>query len=135
MYIFKYVNKNTRELIGYHLSTFCQVGNKEDAKRYTCSNGYENQLEVISKNLKSTLNPNSTGMFSSITKSIRENDFKNLKFEEVEIYSEYLTDGITQDDIQYNIHTIINDGQVNKVNIPLENLGEVIKEIHNSKLN
>ena len=55
--VFKYINKKTNETIGYHLSTFCQTGPKERAKRYSCETpeAIERQKEIISRNLKSVL--------------------------------------------------------------------------------
>lgn len=137
MYIFKYINKNTGELIGYHLSTFCQVGPKESAKRYQCKNGPEEQMEVIRENVKHVLNikDSDEGIFSGITKSIKKNDFKGLSYEEVELEAEYLIDGVTPDDIELRVHTIISNGKVNNVNIPIEDIPKVITEIHQSKNN
>ncbi len=135
MYIFKYINNITGKEIGYHLSTFCQVGKKESAKRYQCTNGPENQIETIRKNLKYTLNPKQEGIFSDLNKSIADNYFKGLKYEDVDLVAEYLTDGITPDDIQHTIHTIVSNGEVHKVDIPLENLPEVLSEINQAKNN
>lgn len=127
MYIFKYINKNTGELIGYHLSTFCQVGKKEQAKRYQCTDGPEAQMEIIRKNLKSTLETKDTdkGM----------NDFKCLSYDEVELEAEYLIDGITPDDIEHRVHTIVHNGEVHKVDAPIEDVTKIVVEIYQSKHN
>lgn len=135
MYIFKYVNKNTNEEIGYHLSTFCQVGPKEKAKRYQCSKGTESQIEIILTNLRSTLNPREGSIFYETNKSIAERYFPGLKFEDIELQAEYLADGIQPDDIEYKIHTIINNGVKQSVDIPMENLPEIINELHQQKWN
>lgn len=137
MYIFKYTNKNTGELIGYHLSTFCQVGKKENAKRYQCTGGPEAQMEIIRRNLKGTLEikDSDNGLFSGIIKDIKKNDFNNLSFEEVELEAEYLIDGVTPDDIEHRVHTIINKDGVHKVDAPIESIPQIVKEIHQSKNN
>lgn len=137
MYIFKYVNRNTGDLIGYHLSTFCQTGPKEKAKRYQCTGGPESQMDIIRKNLKYTLEvkDNDDGLFSSLNRNTKETHFKGLSFEDIELESEYLIDGITPDDIEYRIHTVINNGEVHKVDLPIEAIGEILKENHQSKNN
>lgn len=55
-YVFKYVAKDGR-VLGYHLSTFCQVGPKERAKVYPCSTQekLQSQRDVILRNLEGVL--------------------------------------------------------------------------------
>lgn len=126
MYIFKYINNKTNEVLGYHTCTFNSHGPKEQAKRYTCTDGYEEQLEVISDNLKFILS--------------KDNPFKrkyygDLTFEDITIEPEYLTDGITADDIQHKIVGIIENGELREVNLPAEQLPELLRELSLKKLN
>lgn len=134
MYIFKYVNTRTNEDIGYHLSTFCQVGKKEDAKRYTCSKGPEEQRQIILNNLKYALGvrEGDNGLFTTTYLLIQERYFKGVNFEEIDLIPEYLTDGITEDDIQYKVTGIIDSSGFRKVDGPLI---DVLNEITSAKNN
>lgn len=88
--VFKYVTTDGREL-GYHLSTFCQVGTKERAKQYECSTpeSVESQRQIILKNLKHVLDAtNTTSLFAATHANTRENCFPGLTFEDVTLVAE-----------------------------------------------
>ena len=87
MTIFKYINKKDNSLIGYHLSTFCQVGlKKEEAKIYSCDteDRIKKQLETIRKNFNYMLSENPSNIIIDLT-SIKDSFFKGLTVEDVEI--------------------------------------------------
>ena len=88
--VFKYVTTDGREL-GYHLSTFCQVGTKEQAKQYGCDTpeAVESQRQTILSNLKHVLDAtNTTSLFASVHAKTRENYFTGLTFEDVTLVAE-----------------------------------------------
>jgi hypothetical protein len=88
--IFKYVTKDGRE-IGYHLSTFCQVGPREKAKQYPCETpeSVESQRQIILKNAKYMLDAtNTTSLFAGIYADIREQHFTGLTFEDIDLVVE-----------------------------------------------
>lgn len=88
--VFKYVTTDGREL-GYHLSTFCQVGTKEQAKQYGCDTpeAVESQRQTILTNLKHVLDAtNTNSFFAEAYASIRENYFPGLTFEDVTLVAE-----------------------------------------------
>jgi len=88
--IFKYVTKDGRE-IGYHLSTFCQVGTKEKAKQYPCETPekVESQRQIILKNAKHMLDAtNTTSWFASVHAVTREKYFPGLTIEDIDLIAE-----------------------------------------------
>jgi NACalpha-BTF3-like transcription factor len=88
--IFKYVTKDGRE-IGYHLSTFCQVGPREKAKQYPLETPemVELQRQVILKNAKHMLDTtNTTSLFAGVHADIREQHFTGLAFEDIDLVAE-----------------------------------------------
>lgn len=88
--IFKYVTKDGREL-GYHLSTFCQVGPKEKAKQYLCEGPeqVESQRQTILNNFKHVMNEeNVTSIFASVHADTRSTYFPGLKFDDVDLVAE-----------------------------------------------
>lgn len=95
MYLFKYIKKANNSLIGYHLSTFCQVGEKERAKHYECtSENVDKQLAVIQKNFANVINAteeNQKGKFFNML-PIKEEYFKDLSQDDVEIQYEEVPD-------------------------------------------
>ena len=95
-YVVEYRNSNDDSLIGYHLSSFCQVGqNRLEAKRYSGDNPYP-QLETIHKNLIYTLNINedSEGMFVNLSRKIKEDYFKGLSVSDVYLSADYLEEDV-----------------------------------------
>jgi hypothetical protein len=104
--VFKYVTRDGREL-GYHLSTFCQVGPKEKAKQYNCDTpeSVEAQRQTILENVKHVLDAtNTTSMFAGVHADTRERCFPGLTFEDVELVAE-------QTDLSepFYAYTIINE--------------------------
>ena len=88
--IFKYVTKDGRE-IGYHLTTFCQVGPKERAKQYPCETpeDVESQRQIILKNARHMLDAtNTTSLFAGVYADIREQYFTGLTAEDVDLVAE-----------------------------------------------
>lgn len=93
MVVFKYINKKDNTLIGYHLSTLCQVGPKEYAKQYSCT------TEEEIKSQQSTIQNN----FNTVINSTKEND--EFKFIPLNGIRERYFEGLTEDDVelQYEI--------------------------------
>lgn len=93
-YVVEYRNVHDDSLIGYHLSSWCQVGqNRLDAKRYNGENAF-GQLNTINKNLTSVLSitDDDTGMFSPMLRDIKETYFSGLKIEDIYLQPDYLED-------------------------------------------
>jgi hypothetical protein len=90
--VFKYVTRDGREL-GYHLSTFCQVGPIEKAKQYECDTPerVESQRQTILNNVKHVLDAtNTTSVFASVHADTRERYFPGLTFEDIELVAEQI---------------------------------------------
>jgi hypothetical protein len=88
--VFKYVTRDGDEL-GYHLSTFCQVGPKENAKQYGCDTPerVESQRQTILGNVKHVLDAtNTTSVFAEVHADTRERCFPGLTFEDIELVAE-----------------------------------------------
>lgn len=95
-YVVEYRKVSDDSLIGFHLSTFCQVGqNRLDGKRYSGDNPYK-QLETIHKNLTNvlTVGEDSDGLFDGLKRDIRDNYFSGLGPEDVYLNADYLEEGI-----------------------------------------
>lgn len=95
MIIFKYINKKDNSLIGYHLSSFCQVGSKEGAKRYSCTKEtVDEQLKIIQKNFNTVINSTKENQKDKIIdlSIINEAYFKGLSQNDVEIQYEEVPD-------------------------------------------
>lgn len=95
-YVVEYRKVSDDSLIGYHLSTFCQVGqNRLEGKRYSGDNPYK-QLQTIRTNLTHVLvvGEDSQGMFDETKRRIRDNYFKGLKPEDIYLNADYLEDGV-----------------------------------------
>lgn len=95
-YVVEYRKVSDDSLIGYHLSTFCQVGqNRLDGKRYSGDNPYK-QLETIHKNLTNvlTVGEDSDGLFDGLKRNIRDNYFSGLGPEDVYLNADYLEEGL-----------------------------------------
>ena len=133
MYIFRYNIRLTGELIGYHTSTFCQTTKeRERAKRYGCVTPEEvaSQMKVISNNLKSTLAKTEedtkkeglAGVMAALSFSVKNEHFKDMKFEDIEL----LAEEVSYTEQKLIVNTIIANGQVSTVNLPLE---EVLKTV------
>ena len=102
-FVVTYYKVSDDSLIGYHASTFCQVTKDiMKGKRYSAEDPYP-QLTTISENLKYTLDKEHEGMFSSINKSIQENDFGGLKSSEVWMDAIYLAEGMPKQSFRYTI--------------------------------
>lgn len=114
MTVFKYINKKDNSLIGYHLSTLCQAGPLERAKRYECSGDkIESQKQTIQANFNSVINAteeNQKGHFFNLL-LIKEAYFKDLTQEDVEIQHEEVPDV----NITYKVHTIVDENGVRSV--------------------
>ena len=116
-YVVAYYKVADDTLIGYHLSTFCQVtDNKLKAKRYNGDNPYS-QLSVIKKNVDNTLaitEENAKDQFlGSVTLDIKNTHFPNMSAEDVYIVAEYLDEGIPP---QKFTHQIIDNEKQEKNN-------------------
>lgn len=91
MTVFYYVEKSTGKLIGYHLSTFCQIGkNKNDAKRYQCETPeeIEERKTIITNNFKSVMNTPENAEGFDVIKLQSKKQFNDLTFDDVEIKHE-----------------------------------------------
>jgi hypothetical protein len=95
-YVVEYRKVSDDSLLGYHLSTFCQVGQERlNGKRYSGDNPYK-QLQTIHKNLTHVLEvgDDSVGLFDGLKRDIRDNHFKGLKPEDVYLNADYLEEGV-----------------------------------------
>jgi hypothetical protein len=95
-YVVEYRKVSDDSLLGYHLSTFCQVGQERlNGKRYSGDNPYK-QLQTIHTNLTHVLEvgDDSDGLFDSLKRDIRDNHFKGLKPEDVYLNADYLEEGV-----------------------------------------
>jgi hypothetical protein len=95
-YVVEYRKVSDDSLLGYHLSTFCQVGQERlNGKRYSGDNPYK-QLQTIHKNLTHVLEvgDDSVGLFDGLKRDIRDNHFKGLKPEDVYLNVDYLEEGV-----------------------------------------
>lgn len=94
MVLFKYINKKDNTLIGYHLSTFCQVGDKDEAKQYSCKTVDEikDQQTIIQKNFNTVINSTKENDKSKIIplNGIRESYFNGLTQDDVELQHEII---------------------------------------------
>ena len=103
-YVVEYRKVSDDSLIGYHLSSFCQVGqNRLDGKRYSGDNPYK-QLETIHKNLTNvlTVGEDSDGLFDGLKRDIRDNYFSGLGPEDVYLNADYLEEGIQPQKFVFN---------------------------------
>jgi hypothetical protein len=95
-YVVEYRKVSDDSLIGYHLSTVCQVGqNRLEGKRYSGDNPYS-QLQTIHKNLNSvlTVGEDSDGMFDGVKRNIRDKYFSGLGPTDVYLNANYLEEGV-----------------------------------------
>jgi hypothetical protein len=95
-YVVEYRKVSDDSLLGYHLSTFCQVGQERlNGKRYSGDNPYK-QLQTIHRNLTHVLevSDDSNGLFDGLKRDIRDNHFKGLKPEDVYLNADYLEEGV-----------------------------------------
>lgn len=93
MYIFKYKTKDGD--IGYHLDTWCNVGERNRAKHYTCtSKTVDEQKKVILTNLKSILSAdiNSTDSWERLRAEYAQRNFPSLSFGDIELVEEEVED-------------------------------------------
>lgn len=93
-YVVEYRNVHDDSLIGYHLSTFCQVGqDKLGAKRYSGENAF-GQLKTINKNLETVLSVTDDGseIFDDLKRGIKNRYFTGLKIEDIYLQPLYLDD-------------------------------------------
>lgn len=102
-FVVAYFRVKDDTLIGYHLSTFCQTTQDIlEAKRYANEDPYP-QLKIISKNLHYTLSHTHIGEFAELHNVIKENDFHNLKPEEVYMDAIYLAEGTPKQNFKYTV--------------------------------
>ena len=102
-YVVGYYRKKDDSLIGYHLDTFCTIGQDIlQGKRYSGDNPYS-QLEIIWKNLSSTIKdyPH-TGMFSAPCNRSRE-QFGELNCKDIYIDVIYLVEGTPTQKFKFQI--------------------------------
>jgi len=103
------------------LSTLGQVGSKEHAKRYSRENTDEAEVQrqIILNNFNYRMNPdNHNGLFGGFYKELAEGKFGGLTAEDVVITAEEV-ENIT---ITPMVHTIISDGEVHSVKVPLKDV-------------
>jgi len=105
-YVVAYKRVDNDELIGYHLSTFCQITpDILRGKRYSGENPYS-QLETIANNVKNTLEcplePELDG-FASIKQNIKKEHFADYNVGDVYLDAVYLTEGIPPQSCRLNI--------------------------------
>lgn len=143
MYVFKFINKLTGEVIGYNASTFCQVTGKEEAKRYKCTEGWEKTRDTILKNVKAVISGYKeerkhplAQIFREIEDEVYEEYFKGLTEEDIDVEPEYLTDGITEDEITHKITVI--DPETNQITSKVvqnaEEMVNFIEQVINEKM-
>lgn len=97
-YVVAYRKKSDGSLIGYHLSTFCQItDDKFLAKRYDGDNPYR-QLQTIQNNITRVLetDENDTGLFAPVRLAIKNNYFSGLEISDISLDAEYLEDAPKQ---------------------------------------
>ena len=92
-YVVGYYRVEDDKLIGYHLSTSCQITEELlDGKRYTGDNPYL-QLETISKNLKYILEcTEEQPGFMGYGNAIREEHFEGYRHGDIYLQAVYLAD-------------------------------------------
>jgi len=101
-YVVAYFKKDSDELIGYHLDTFCSIGKDIlKAKRYSGENPYS-QLAIIWRNYESLFRECSEGMFSVIIKKNRE-AFESNTPDKVYIDAIYLAKDTPVQNFRYQI--------------------------------
>ena len=95
-YVVSYKRKSDDTLIGYHLSTFCQVtDDKLNAKRYDGDNPY-GQLQTIHNNIKNVLSTkeDDDGFFGKVKWEIKQQYFKGLTIDDIYIDAVYLDEDV-----------------------------------------
>lgn len=102
-FVVAYFNKSTDKLIGYHLSTFCQITDDIlEVKRYSAEDPYP-QLEIIFNNVKYVLDKEEhDGIFGHVYVSIRE-QFGGLTTKDIYLDAIYLAEGTPKQDFRYQI--------------------------------
>lgn len=120
MYIYKYTKTQDDSLIGYHLSTFCQVGAKEHAKRYGAKDDIqaEKQRQTICNNVNSLFSykDDVEDSWGKARLEMRKRYFGDLTINDIELSFEKVEDV----EINYKVHTIATaNGEVIKTNLSL----------------
>ena len=103
-YVVAYKRKSDDSVIGYHLSTFCQI--TDDilrGKRYSGTNP-DKQLAIIWKNFCSMLAKTEedtkkeglAGMFSTLSYKTKESQWQGINVDDVYIDAVYLAEGTEQ---------------------------------------
>lgn len=94
MTVFKYINSKDGSLIGYHISSFCQIGPLEKAKQYRCTElpNIQRQLEIIRSNLDNILDmpDEPTDRFLDTLRLLSKAQFNNLTKEDIGIQAEFI---------------------------------------------
>jgi len=91
-FVVVYKHKDTDEVLGYHLDSFCQT--TKDilaAKRYNGDNPYP-QLEIITKNFRNMMT-STAGFFQTVNEDIRERCFAGQDVDDIYVDAVYLADG------------------------------------------
>ena len=101
-YVVGYYRVKDDKLLGYHLSTSCQITEEIlDGKRYSDDNPYP-QLEIISKNLKYILEcTKEEPGFMGFGNIIREEYFEGYKHGGIYLQAIYLADGTPKKPVMY----------------------------------
>lgn len=97
-YVVAYKRKSDDSLIGYHLSTFCQITNdKFSGKRYEGENPYS-QLQTIHNNIKHVLSiqEGDTSFLAEAKLEIKKTYFPGLTIDDIYLDAEYLDDAPKQ---------------------------------------
>jgi hypothetical protein len=97
-YVVAYKRKSDDSLIGYHLSTFCQVtDDKFLAKRYEGENPYS-QLQTIHNNIKHVLSiqEGDTSFLAEVKLEIKNTYFPGITIDDIYLDAEYLDDAPKQ---------------------------------------
>ena len=98
-------------LVGYHADSCCSVTqDKMNGKRYHGDNPYK-QLDIIRKNIDHVINTDLSkevedglaGLFTGISRKIKEKHYKNNKPEDIYIMAEYLEGDIPPVKYEYKI--------------------------------
>lgn len=103
-YVVVIKHKKDDNIIGYHLSTMCQVTKDIlQAKRYSGLNPYK-QIEVIANNIKNCIfKEEKEGIFSELFKSIKKEFYKDINVEDIYLDAIYLNPNIEPQNFRYQI--------------------------------
>lgn len=104
-YVVGIYNKHTNKLIGYHLSTLCQVTQEiTQAKRYNGENPYK-QLETIWKNISYLVETQDfkDKLFGDLFNEIKNKHYNKLTSKDIYIDAIYLNSNMPKQQFRYQI--------------------------------